>query len=247
MKGWQHNNNDSLSGPDTSETDGEVEQALAAGGPQRVGWFRFYFDDDRWQWSPQVERMHGYAPGAVTPTTETVLAHKHPDDYRQVADTLELIRQTRQAFSSRHRIIDVDGRVHHVVVVGDQLHDDEDNVIGTHGFYIDVTPAEKARQDQITAAVTRIAERRASIEQAKGMLMVIYEIDEGAAFELLKWRSQETQVKLRNLAEQITGDFTGLRHNGTMPPRSTYDNLLLTAHQRCEPQFEADLPAAGGF
>ena len=65
--------------------------------PQRVGWFRFYFDDDRWEWSPQVEKMHGYLPGSVTPTTEMVLAHKHPDDYRQIADTLDLIRQTRQA------------------------------------------------------------------------------------------------------------------------------------------------------
>ena len=40
--------------------------------------------------------MHGYLPGTVTPTTEMVLAHKHPDDYRQIADTLDLIRQTRQ-------------------------------------------------------------------------------------------------------------------------------------------------------
>ena len=245
MKGWQHNGKDSLSGSETVATDGEVGQALAAGGPHRVGWFRYYFDEDRWEWSPQVERMHGYSPGGAMPTTETVLAHKHPDDYRQVADTLELIRQTRQAFSGRHRIIDVEGRVHHVVVVGDQLHDDEDKVVGTHGFYIDVTPAERAREDQITAAVSRIAERRASIEQAKGMLMMIYEIDEGAAFELLKWRSQETQVKLRSLAEQIISDFTDLSHNGTMPSRSTYDNLLLTAHQRCAPQPEADLSDVG--
>src|ERR1700749_750097 len=56
-----------------------VHEALATGGPHRVGWFRFYFDDDRWEWSPQVEKMHGYLPGSVTPTTEMVLAHKHPD------------------------------------------------------------------------------------------------------------------------------------------------------------------------
>ncbi|HEY7051785.1 MAG TPA: PAS and ANTAR domain-containing protein [Mycobacterium sp.] len=233
MNGSQHDQTCSQATADSSPHDRQVAQALAAGGPQRVGWFRYSFDDDHWQWSPQVERMHGYLPGAAVPTTETVLAHKHPEDYRQVADTLELIRQTRQAFSSRHRIVDVAGRVHHVVVVGDQLRDDANNVIGTHGFYIDVTPAEKARQDQITAAVSRITERRASIEQVKGMLMVIYEIDEDAAFELLKWRSQETQVKLRSLAEQISSDFTGLRHNGTMPSRSTYDNLLMTAHLRC--------------
>ena len=164
VKGSQHNGTDSLPG---AETNGDVEQALAAGGPQRVGWFRYYFDDDRWEWSPQVERMHGYLPGTVTPTTDMVLAHKHPDDYRQVADTLELIRQTRQAFSGRHRIIDVEGRVHHVVVVGDQLHNDDNTVVGTHGFYVDVTPSERARQDQITAAVIRISETRAAIEQAK--------------------------------------------------------------------------------
>ncbi|MDT5211295.1 MAG: hypothetical protein QOF67_3710, partial [Mycobacterium sp.] len=105
----------------SSGEDGRTgaDGALAAGAPQRVGWFRFYFDDDRWEWSPQVERMHGYMPGSVTPTTEMVLTHKHPDDYRHIADTLELIRQSRRPFSSRHRIIDVQGRVHHVVVVGD--------------------------------------------------------------------------------------------------------------------------------
>jgi PAS domain S-box-containing protein len=230
MNGSQHNGHD-LAEPQMP-THG-IEQALAGGAGQRVGWFRYYFDDDRWEWSPQVKRMHGYPSGDVAPTTETVLAHKHPDDLRQVADTLELIRQTRQAFSSRHRIIDLQGRVHHVVVVGDQLHDAKDDVIGTHGFYIDVSPAEQARQDQITAAVTRIAQQRACIERAKGMLMAIYEIDDAAAFELLKWRSQESQVKLRRLAEQVITDFTSLRHNGTLPPRSAYDNLLLTAHQRC--------------
>lgn len=209
-----------------------VEQALAAGGPQRVGWIRWYFDDDRWEWSPQVEKMHGYLPGSVTPTTETVLAHKHPDDYRHIADTLDLIRQTRRAFSSRHRIIDVEGRVRHVVVVGDLLREDDGTVVGTHGYYIDVTPLERERQHQMTAAVTKITEGRAAIEQAKGMLMLIYGMNEPAAFELLKWRSQETNVKLRPLAGQVAADFVAISGSENLPPRSTYDNLLLTAHLR---------------
>jgi hypothetical protein len=200
--------------------------------PERVGWFRYFFDDDRWEWSSQVEKMHGYQPGTVSPTTELVLSHKHPEDYRHIAETLQVIRETRQAFSGRHRIRDAGGKVHHVVVVGDQLHDDDGHVIGTHGFYIDATPDELANQDRLTAAVARISEDRAVIEQAKGMLMVVYEIDESAAFELLRWRSQETNVRLRLLAEQIVNDFTNLHHNGTMPARLTYDNLLLTAHSR---------------
>jgi PAS domain S-box-containing protein len=217
-------------------------EAFPAGGPQRVGWFRFYFDDDRWQWSPQVEKMHGYLPGGVTPTTQLVLAHKHPDDYRHIADTLDLIRQTRQPFSSRHRIIDLDGRIHHVVVVGDLLRQDDGSVIGTHGYYIDVTPSERERQDHMTAAVTRIAEARAGIDQAKGMLMLIYGMDDAAAFELLKWRSQETNIKLRLLAEQIVADFLALSATSETPhPRSTYDNLLLTAHLRIHADIEPDV------
>ena len=238
----QHPGNENLvaveqpSGGDSKESIGET---LAAGGPQRVGWFRYYFDDDRWEWSPQVEKMHGYLPGSVTPTTEMVLSHKHPDDYRQIADTLSLIRQTRQAFSTRHRIIDVEGRLHHVVVVGDLLRGDDGTVTGTHGYYIDISPSERARQDQVTAAVTRIAEDRAGIEQAKGMLMLIYGIDELAAFQLLKWRSQETNVKLRILAEQIAADFTSLSGTETLPPRSAFDNLLLTAHLRVNADIES--------
>jgi ANTAR domain/PAS fold len=178
--------------------------------------------------------MHGYEATAIVPTTEMVLSHKHPDDYRQIADTLALIRQTRQAFSSRHRIRDLQGGEHHVVVVGDQMRDENDSVIGTHGFYVDITPAEKARQDHLTAEVAKITQSRAAIEQAKGMLMAIYGIDSQAAFDLLRWRSQVTNVKLRPLAEQIATDFLAVAHDEALPQRSVYDNLLLTAHHRIQ-------------
>jgi len=176
--------------------------------------------------------------GTVAPTTEMVLAHKHPDDYRQIADTLDLIRQTRQAFSSRHRIIDVHGRIHHVVVVGDLLRGPDRTVIGTHGYYVDVTPSEREHQDQVTAAVAVIAESRADIERTKGMLMLIYGMDDSAAFEVLKWRSQETNTKLRLLARQIAADFVALSGSGDLPSRSAYDTLLLTAHRRIKADTE---------
>jgi PAS domain S-box-containing protein len=210
-----------------------VEHALAGGEPQRVGWFRFYFADERWEWSPQVQRMHGYEVDTVQPTTDLVLSHKHPDDYGQVAATLEEIRRTSGAFSTRHRIVDTRGDVHHVVVVGDQIFDDAGQVVGTHGFYVDVTPSMKdAREDSFTEAVAEIAEARSGIEQAKGMLMLIYRINADSAFELLKWRSQETNTKLRALAEQIVRDFLALPYDEVLPARAVYDRLLLTAHNR---------------
>ena len=61
-----------------------------------------------------------------------VLAHKHPDDRAQVAETIDDMLHTHRAFSTRHRILDTGGVVHHVVVVGDQLTDHHDVVIGTH-------------------------------------------------------------------------------------------------------------------
>jgi fructose-specific component phosphotransferase system IIB-like protein len=212
-----------------------VEHALAGGEPQRIGWFRFYFADERWEWSPQVEHMHGYQPGTVHPTTDLVLSHKHPDDYGQVAATLDEIRRTAGAFSTRHRIIDTRGNVHHVVVVGDQIFDADGEVIGTHGFYVDVTPTvEEVHHESVSEAVAEIAEARSGIEQAKGMLMLIYRINADSAFELLKWRSQETNTKLRALAEQIAKDFLDLPYDEVLPARAVYDRLLLTAHYRVE-------------
>lgn len=210
-----------------------VEQKLAEGNSTIVGWFRYFFDDDRWEWSPQAARMHGYAPGSVTPTTELVLAHKHPQDCRQVTDTLRLVQQTRRAFSSRHRICDAQGNVHHVAVIADQIDDEHGRIIGTYGFYVDLTHQEQAHREQLSAAVEYVAERRSAIDQAKGMLRLIYGIDEVAAFELLKWRSQETNTKLQSLAQQITDDFAATPHDGTVA-RSHYDNLLLTAHLRLD-------------
>lgn len=217
------------------ELDGQtaaVEQALGGGAPQSVGWFRFYFEDLRWEWSDQVQRMHGYEPGTVTPTLDIVLSHKHPDDRDRVALGIKDVISERRAFSTRHRIVDTEGAVHHVVVAGDQFCDENGEVVGTHGFYIDVTPdSDDHRQDAITAKVAEIAERRAPIEQAKGMLMLIYRIDGTAAFDLLKWLSQENNVKLQLLAQQITTDFASVSEDVKIS-RERFDQLLLTAHLR---------------
>jgi len=215
------------------ELDGQavaVEQALAGGAPQSVGWFRFYFEDQRWEWSDQVQRMHGYRPGTVSPTTELVLSHKHPEDRRRVAATINDMLDDRRAFSTRHRIIDTGGAIHHVVVVGDQFCDDGGEVIGTHGFYIDLTSTEDS-EDVITAKVAEIAERRSVIDQTKGMLMLVYRIDAAAAFNLLKSLSQVHNMKLGLLAQQIAEDFSALGDDN-ITSRSKFDQLVLTAHLR---------------
>lgn len=205
---------------------------MSGGRSQTVGRFRFFFDHERWEWSPEVQQIHGYQPGSMpNPTTAQVLSHKHPDDLNHVVGALEDTRRTRAAFSTTHRMIDVQGRVHSVTLVGDQLRDEAGSVIGTHGFYIDVTPAERDYEDRISEAVSVVSERRAVIEQAKGMLSLLYGVSSATAFELLRWRSQEANVKLRELAEQLVIDFRALSGE-TLPGRDVYNRLILTVEQR---------------
>ena len=215
---------------DVLRSDSALDQALTGGQPQTVGRFRFFIDDERWEWSDAVQEIHGYAVGEMpNPTTEQVLSHKHPDDYAHVVGALEDTRRTRTAFSTRHRMIDKQGRHHRVAVVGDLMRDAEGTVIGTEGFYIDVPPAEADYEARITEAVADFADNRALIEQAKGMLAVVYGLDDDAAFEILKWRSQQSNMKLRTVAERLVSTFRAMS-GPVLPERSVYDNALLTLH-----------------
>ena len=104
---------------------------------ERVGSFRYLRAEDRWEWSDVVAQMHGYAPDAVQPTTALVLSHKHPEDAETVALLIEAMTREGKPFSSRHRIVDTLGKVHPVVVISERLRDDDGEVIGCRGLYVD--------------------------------------------------------------------------------------------------------------
>jgi hypothetical protein len=65
--------------------------------------------------------------------------------------------------------------------------------------------------------------------------MLIYHIDSSTAFDIMRWRSQVTNVKLRLLAQQLVDEIVALDYDEILPPRSTFDDLLLTAHERVNP------------
>jgi hypothetical protein len=217
--------------PDVSAMDRTpMDEALVDIASDRIGWFRFYFIDERWEWSAEVQRMHGYGNGGVEVTTKLVIAHKHPEDRPRVAAMIDDMRRTHRAFGTRHRIVDTHGAVRDVVVIGDHLHDDNGRIIGTHGFYVDITLSRPERDELVNAALAEIAVHRAVIDQAKGMLMLIYRIDADQAFEILSWRSQDTNVRLRRFAEQVC---TELRALEPAPfDVVAIDRVVMTAHLR---------------
>ncbi|MDQ1182017.1 GAF and ANTAR domain-containing protein [Rhodococcus sp. SORGH_AS_0301] len=85
-----------------------------------------------------------------------------------------------------------------------------------------------ARQVETYAAAM---ESRAAIEQAKGALMLGLNVSADKAFDLLLWRSQTTNIKVRTLAEQLVRDIGSL---GDAPDALSTElgKLLMTAHTR---------------
>jgi hypothetical protein len=88
------------------------------------------------------------------------------------------------------------------------------------------------QQAAVTAAVAQISAGREAIHYVCGILMLVYRICPDDAFEVLRWRSQETNVKLRKLADQLLIDIRELTYDDCVPPRETFDRLLMTVHER---------------
>ena len=216
---------------DQPSTDGQavqpVDRALLGGAPQRVGRFEYHYDSDTWTWSDTVAIIHGYEPGQVQPTTELVLSHKHPEDLAQVKG---LLKQSAAPFSSRHRIYTTTGELRSVVVVGDAILDDDGRIVATRGFYVDVTESLNAEFEQsVSAKLQMIVAHREIIDQAKGMLMMAYQISADSAFGILRWRSQELNVKLLWIAEKIVAELPALMNtHANVHVRVPIDHYLMT-------------------
>lgn len=77
----------------------------------------------------------------------------------------------------------------------------------------------------------RTVESRAAIEQCKGLMAAIMHISPDKAFDLLKWRSQETNVSVRALSEQMLLDVSAVDLVSD-PVKDQLGKILMTAHSR---------------
>ncbi|MFJ2668312.1 PAS and ANTAR domain-containing protein [Nocardia fluminea] len=207
-----------------------VERVVGVGDPLAVGRFRYRFGSRRWEWSDEVAAMHGYPPG-TEPTTELLLSHKHPRDRDRLEAMITSV-EDGGTFSSHHRIVDTHGQMHEVLVVSEPMLDSDGEVIGTEGYYIDVTgTADEFRREALDSTLPAVVDARMVIEQAKGALMLAYGINAEQAFRVLRWRSQETNVKLRTIAELVIAELPEVAGD-EVKLRSRLDHVLLTVHRR---------------
>lgn len=173
--------------------------------PQRpVGHYTYLVADQKWLWSEGVYILHGFAPHEVPATTETLLHHKHPDDRTRASEVLETALQDGAPYSCYHRIIDRQERVRSVLSVGAGVKDAEGKVESINGFFVDLTEVRRTEaQADVEIALARIAEHRATIDQAKGIVMLATGCDADAAFQVLSRSSQRANLKLHVIAHRL--------------------------------------------
>ncbi|MFI8524075.1 PAS and ANTAR domain-containing protein [Promicromonospora sukumoe] len=187
--------------------ESKIEEALDGGEMPPVGRYRLDLLTETWSWSREVYVMHGFEPGEVVPTTGLMVSHKHPDDLGNVDGALRRSAESGEAFSSVHRIVDTRGETRTLVITGQGYREEgTGEVTVLSGYIIDVTDAHRAAAARdATAAIQASAERRAAIEQARGMLMMVYSVDHDLAFQLLRRVSNDTNVPLRDIARELVG------------------------------------------
>jgi transcriptional regulator with GAF, ATPase, and Fis domain len=72
---------------------------------------------------------------------------------------------------------------------------------------------------------------RAAIEQCKGIIQFALNVSEEKAFDLLKWRSQDNNVPVRTLCEQLLRDTAGIEWTDEAA-KDRFGRMLMTVHTR---------------
>jgi len=216
-------------------------------GVQRGGISRFAgLDSGRWAWSGLVYAIFGSLPDGVTSDWDFVLAHVPKSERPMVSEAYRLACDQAGSFSWSHRIVDDAGLVHSVMVVAETtIVPAADGSAGSgdrdgrclRGYVIDLTNLRlEAARAAAGEAVMRSVAHRATIEQAKGALMLAYQLTPEAAFDLLSWHSQHGNRKLHLVATDL---ITAVQADaiGGNRLRATIDKILAdteTAHNTNE-------------
>jgi hypothetical protein len=185
--------------------------------PRVAGRYRYDRLTGGWWWSPEMFTLHGLPTGSSPPDTEAYLAFQHAEDRDRVLSAISGACATGRDFALETRIIRADGQERDVVLVGEPHVDGGRTVTAVEGMAIDITEchppgsstervqALQAEVDQLRAAMAS----RASIEQAKGILMLLTSCSDQVAFDLLAHISSHTHRKVRDVALVITESATG--------------------------------------
>jgi len=147
--------------------------------------------------------IHGMAPGEVVPTLDLMVRHIDAADRDRVLDQIAQGARDGTPFGCQYRLLDLAGTARTVALTGSGEAGAGGELM-VSGFLVDTTASEqRAMASRVNSELALALESHAVIDQAKGILMLGYGIGGDAAFELLRWGSQQRNIKLVTLARRL--------------------------------------------
>lgn len=193
-------------------------------GEPQVMLFEYQVEAHRWSFSGGLHALHGVSDDQV-PTTELILSRMVHEDRPAMLARFRHHLEHEGPYSCVYRMRDPNGQIRLVMFVGQS-----EAVAGTvkrlSGLVVDLT---EPMREHAREAVTASAEHRASIEQAKGALMLCFAMDADAAFGLLRSYSNHHNVKLSVLAERMVAAFSDPTFDRDQPMERLVDILSTTS------------------
>ncbi|NYJ06009.1 ANTAR domain-containing protein [Petropleomorpha daqingensis] len=169
-----------------------------------------------WWWSPEMFALLGLSPDGTRPCTEALLQCQHREDRARTLDALNRAVTAGRSFAVETRVLRRDGALRVLVLMGHPEPADDGAVAAVEGQCVDITSGRLAHdEDVVTALQTEVNQlrtamaSRATIEQAKGILMLLTSCSEQVAFELLAHMSSHTHRKVREVAQSIADSASG--------------------------------------
>ena len=191
--------------------------ASSAEAVRAAGRYRYDRHGGSWWWSPETFAALGLPPDGARPCTELLLEHLHPDDRSRALEALTDACSAGRPFALEVRLQRPDGVQRTGVLLGESECDAGGATTAVEGLLADVTAGRPpgdataraaALETEVEQLRTAMASR-ATIEQAKGILMLLTGRGEQVAFELLTHMSSHTHRKVRDVAQTITASAAG--------------------------------------
>jgi PAS domain-containing protein len=187
-----------------------------AGDPGVTGRYRLDPRTTSWWWSPEMYALLGVSPDGAQPCTEVFLQCQHREDRARTLAAIERAVATGSPFAVETRVLRRDGALRVLVLMGQPQPGDDGAVAAVEGLCVDITSGRLAHdEDVVTALQAEVTQlrtamaSRATIEQAKGILMLLTSCSEQVAFELLAHMSSHTHRKVREVAQSIADSASG--------------------------------------
>jgi hypothetical protein len=184
--------------------------------PGMTGRYRLDARTAAWWWSPEMYTLLGLPPDSTRACTEVLLQCQHREDRARTLEAINRAVRTGHPFAVETRILRRDGALRVLVLIGQPQPADDGAVSAIEGLCVDITSGRLAHDEDVVIALqTEVGQlrtamaSRATIEQAKGILMLLTTCSEQVAFELLAHMSSHTHRKVREVAQSIADSASG--------------------------------------